>query len=49
LATFDIFLFCFVEMLFHDFLLAAIVTAFFSKVCMIISDGKLSLQKENDV
>jgi hypothetical protein len=37
-----------VEVLFHDFLLAAIVTAFFAKVCMIINDDKLLFQKEND-
>jgi hypothetical protein len=33
-------------MLFHDFLLAAIVTACFSKVCVIMSDGKLLLQRK---
>ncbi|PNF39238.1 hypothetical protein B7P43_G17631 [Cryptotermes secundus] len=36
LATFDIFLFFFIEMLFHDFLLAAVITAFFAKMLVII-------------
>jgi hypothetical protein len=41
LATFDIFLFCFAEVIFHDFLLAAVVTAFFAKVCMLIQNRSI--------
>ncbi|KAJ4448147.1 hypothetical protein ANN_10160, partial [Periplaneta americana] len=48
LATFDIFLFSFVAVLFHDFLLAAIVTAFFAKILVIIRrvGGRNNLAKK---
>ncbi|PSN51036.1 hypothetical protein C0J52_15421 [Blattella germanica] len=48
LATFDIILFCFVEVLFHDFLLAAVVTAFCAKILVIVRrvGGRTNLAKK---
>ncbi|KAJ9575177.1 hypothetical protein L9F63_025870, partial [Diploptera punctata] len=48
LVTFDIILFSFVEILFHDFLLAAVVTAFCAQILVIIRKvgGKRNLAKK---